>query len=75
MPLLPSVALKNSVPFTFVREFGFELPPPGLMSATRVVVVPSLFHSSRPLLPSFALKNSVPFTFVKFPGCEPPPPG
>src|SRR5262249_19073833 len=51
---------------------GFELPLPGLMSATIVVplAVPSLVHSSCPFLPSLAVKNSFPLTLVRLPGLE-----
>ena len=47
-PWVPSLAWKNSVPFTFVRYSGYELAVPGLMSATRKVpaAVPLLSHSS-----------------------------
>ena len=67
---VPSLAVKNSVPFTFVRLPGEEPALPGLMSLTSTVpaAVPSLFHSSCPFAPSLAVKNSVPFTFVRLPG-------
>ncbi len=45
------------------------------MSATRVVVVPSLFHSSYPAVGSYALKNTVPPTATRLCGCESPLPG
>jgi hypothetical protein len=41
------------------RLLGELLPLPQLISATRVVVVPSLFHSSLPILPSLAEKYNV----------------
>ena len=49
-PVEPSSAVKNSVPFTFVRLLGSEPAPLGMMSLTRTVpaAVPSLFHSSTP---------------------------
>src|SRR2546430_386686 len=36
-PWLPSLALKKSVPLTFVRPLGFELALPGLRSWTSTV--------------------------------------
>ena len=66
-PFVPSLAEKNSVPFTFVRLTGPPELGPGLMSFTSTVpaAVPSLFHSSSPFVPSLAAKKSVPFTFVR----------
>src|SRR5262249_1143546 len=71
-PCVPSSALKNSVPLTFVRWRGPELPLPVLMSLTSTVPasVPSLFHSSCPCLPSSAARNSVPLTLVREMGSE-----
>src|SRR5262249_35274239 len=75
-PVVPSKAVKKSVPLTF-KKLGYEPPPPGLMSLIRTVpeAVPSLFHSSEPCVPSLAAKNKVPFTSVRLPGFEPAPPG
>ena len=66
-PLVPSLAAKNSVPLTLVRELGEELLLPLTISFTNTVpsAVPSLFQSSRPFVPSSAVKNSVPLTFVR----------
>ncbi len=67
LPLMPSLAEKNSVPFTLVRNAGIESPAPAMMSFTNTVpaAVPSLFQSSKPLPPpSLAEKNSVPFTLA-----------
>ena len=58
-PLTPSLALKNSVAATLVRETTPPLnPTPTRMSFTMVVPasVPSLFHSSRPWVASEAAK-------------------
>ena len=45
---MPSLARKNSVPFTFVRSLGFELRVPLRTFLASVVpaAVPSLCHSS-----------------------------
>src|SRR5262249_28797934 len=53
--------VKNSVPFTFVSELGFELALPGLISLINTVpaAVPSLFHNSAPFTPSSAVKYAV----------------
>src|SRR5262245_11605068 len=66
-------AVKNNVPFTFVRLLGLELlgvEPllPVKISLTRTVpaAVPSLFHNSWPVVPSLAEKNRVPLTFVMY---------
>jgi hypothetical protein len=40
--------VKNRVPFTFKRFDGDELLVPGTMSATKPLVVPSVFQSSFP---------------------------
>ena len=67
-PLVPSLAVKKSVPFTFVSDRGLESPLPARMSLTSTVpaAVPSLFHSSTPVpSPEYAVKNNVPFTFVR----------
>ena len=63
--VVPSLAVKNRVPFTTRERARARAAAPGLMSFTSTVPasVPSLFHSSLPLLPSSAEKNSVPFTF------------
>ena len=52
-PVVGSKALKKSVPFTFFRSKGCELPAPGLMSWTRTVPspVPSLLQSSNCVAP------------------------
>ena len=64
LPWIPSLALKNNVPFMFTKSLGMELTDPGLMSLTSTVPssVPSLFHNSTPFSPSLAPKKSVPFT-------------
>src|SRR5262249_40965047 len=66
-PFVPSSAVKNRVPFTFVRFVGYEPVAPGRMSLIRTVPagVPSLLQSSQPVVPSLAAKNSVPFTSVR----------
>src|SRR5262245_46340312 len=56
MPFMPSLAAKNSVPFTFVRLLVSETE----LNITVPAAVPSLLHSDPP-----QLKNSVPFTFVR----------
>lgn len=50
-------ALKNTMPLTFVKPYGFELLGPGTMSliSTVPLAVPLVFHSSLPLLSSWAL--------------------
>src|SRR6516165_533091 len=55
-PVVPSVAVKNRFPFTFVMNAGYELLGPGLRSATRNVPaeVPLLSQSSAPWVPSKA---------------------
>src|SRR5262249_52324724 len=60
-PCVPSLAEKNSVPFTLIRLLGVDEPLPELMSLTRAVpsAVPSLFHISMPLTPSSAAKYVV----------------
>src|SRR5262245_1203248 len=69
-PVKPSLAEKNSVPWTSVRLLGRELSVLVLMSLTNTVpaAVPSHFHSSVPCAPSSAAKNSVPLTSVRFLG-------
>src|SRR5438067_348903 len=60
-PLVPSLALKKRVPFTFVRYFGSQPTLPGRMSLTSIVLaaVPSVLHSSEPLTPSLATKKAL----------------
>ena len=53
-PLLRLLAAKNNVLLTTIKAWGSELPAPGLMSATMLVAVPLLFHSSTPWTPSSA---------------------
>src|SRR5262245_62276079 len=71
-PLVPLLALKNSLPLMLVKEVGFDWVAPGLMSLTSLVppAVPLDFHSSRPLVPLSALKNSLPLTLVRDPKDE-----
>ena len=73
LPLLPSLAVKNSVEPTTVKLPGELLPDVlmsyticGLLAPTTLVV--SNCHNSSPLLPSLAVKNSVEPTTVKLPG-------
>src|SRR5579859_6626443 len=60
IPCVPSVAAKYSFELTTTRSVGLESPGPGLMSSTRVAVLPLLLHSSLPLTPSVAAKNMLP---------------
>jgi hypothetical protein len=52
------LAAKKSVPFTLVRELGFEPMEPAKMSLTWRVpaAVPSLFHNSVPVVGVVAAK-------------------
>src|SRR4029079_16263364 len=67
-----SVAVKKSLPLTFVRFAGNDELLASLMSLTIVVpaAVPLLLHSSAPFVPSLAVKNRVPLTFTRLPGEE-----
>ena len=57
-PLAPSLAAKKSAVSDDAMNAGFELPPPGLISAANSVPGLSavLFHNSTPLLPLLAEK-------------------
>src|SRR5262245_56554343 len=61
-PQRGSPAVKNSVPFTFVRLLVFESNE---LTSVVPAAVPSLFHKALPLV-----KNNVPFTFVRLFGPE-----
>src|SRR5262245_11419846 len=69
-PPVPSYAVKNSVPLTFVRLLMELYLWLGGRPLTRTVplAVPSLFHNSKlPCQKSPVVKNSVPFTLVRLP--------
>src|SRR5262245_49223373 len=67
VPCGPSLAEKNSDPFTSVMLPGESANE---LSMTVPAAVPSLFHSFHPFALSYAEKNSVLFTSVRYLGLE-----